>query len=162
MARSLDDPDLDDDDKQLLESVKSHGWHVLGIMADEAGPAFAFTVGITTSFQHPELLIVGLEIAPMHRLLNALGEEIRAGRRYAPGEVVSDLLEGSFDCVTVKVERTHYPEWLGYARWYHQGDEFEVLQVVWPDKSNVLPTTPNAPSWLTDMQPVLGSLALRN
>jgi hypothetical protein len=161
MPRSLSDPDLDDDDRRLLESVRDHGWHVLGILEEGESPAFAFTVGLTTSFGHPELLIAGLEIKVMHSLLNALGETIRAGRGYMAGERISDLVDG-FDCLTINVDRAHYPEWLGYARWYHRGDAFEVLQVLWPDKQNVLPPSPDAPEWLTVLQPVLGRVTLPN
>jgi hypothetical protein len=50
----------DDHERKALADVQNHGWHVLKVMEDDRGPAFAYTVGLYHSFRHPELIIVGL------------------------------------------------------------------------------------------------------
>lgn len=155
MTRTLEDPDLDDGDRRLLVDVRDRGWHVLNILEDGEEPGWSFTVGLATTFQHPELVVVGLKLELMHLLLNNLAETIREGRRYTPGETITDLLE-DYSCKVIKVDRAHYHEWLGYACWYHQGDDFDALQVVWPDTNHVLPTDPAAPAALIRGQPLLG------
>jgi len=156
VTRTLADPDLDSSDRRLLTSVRDHGWHVMGILEDGDEPGWSFTIGLTTSFQHPELVIVGLKTELTHVLLNNLGETIREGRRYSPGDSVEDLLDG-YRCEVIKVDRARYHDWLGYARWYYRGDEFEALQIVWPDRDHVFPTATGAPAALVRMQPLLGS-----
>jgi uncharacterized protein DUF4262 len=46
---------LDDHERKAVADVKKHGWHVLKVLEDDRGPAFAYTVGLYHSFGHPEL-----------------------------------------------------------------------------------------------------------
>lgn len=50
----------DEHERKALADVQQHGWHVLKVMEDNEGPAFAYTVGLYHSFGHPELIVVGL------------------------------------------------------------------------------------------------------
>ena len=54
-----------------------------------------------------------------------------------------------------KVEPRHYREYLGYARWFYQGDDFPILQCVWPDKAHHYPWHPDTSELFRQRQPVL-------
>lgn len=41
------------------------------------------------------------------------------------------------------MDKRRYREYLGYARWFYDGDGFDVLQIVWPDKQASFPGEPN-------------------
>ena len=142
-------------DRKVLTDIREHGWHVVKVF-DEEEPeyGFAFTVGLPTTFGHPELLVVGMRLELMHVLLNNLGEELRGGRRFEAGMEHDGVLEG-FRCCFREVSRDWYRDYLGYACWYHQGDAFEVLQLVWPDLENRLPWHPAATQAFRAQQPVL-------
>lgn len=64
-------------DAELLNNLKEIGWYVVLTPEDEEGPSFAFTIGLYHSFQHPEVLILGLGIKTMHELVNNIGSEVR-------------------------------------------------------------------------------------
>src|SRR5262245_45766894 len=69
----------DSSDEKLLHDVRVHGWHVVAIAEDEAGPGFAFTVGLYLRTLRPEILIMGVPPDPSMRVLNAIGEFLIAG-----------------------------------------------------------------------------------
>jgi hypothetical protein len=154
MVRTLDDAE-DESERKVITDVAEFGWHVVQILEDDEGPAFAFTIGLGTTFGHPELLMIGQSLKLMHIVLNNLGHDIRAGKRFAHGDTSTDILE-DFTCAFVRVSKRQYRDWLGFARWYYRGDEFETLQVVWPDKSNHLPWDDGVVSGMSERQPVLG------
>ena len=46
---------------------------------DDAGPGFAFTVGLYLRTLQPETLIMGVPFEPSGRVLNAIGDYLMAG-----------------------------------------------------------------------------------
>lgn len=63
-------------DKKLLSDIDSHGWHVLKIMDDDNGSSFCYSVGLFKTFNHPEIIIIGLKPDLAHTLINNIGEDI--------------------------------------------------------------------------------------
>jgi hypothetical protein len=141
-------------DAQLRADIEAYGWHVIKVYEDEEGPGFAFTIGLFQQFVHPELIVFGLPLDTMHLMLNAAGEAVRAGRTYAPGKDYDDILEG-YSCTFRPVPRRQYKEYLGYARWYYQGDNFPALQLIWPDREHRYPWATPSDDWIRTAQPVL-------
>ncbi len=145
-------------DEKILHDFEVFGWHVVKVVGDSIGPAFAFTIGLSRRFGHPELIMFGLPLDVMHSVLNLAGDAIKAGRRYEQGAVASELLEGH-SCRLLPFPRAAYRDFLGYACWFYQGDEFEALQCVWPDRAGRYPWARDAPAEFKAQQPVLGAYA---
>ena len=144
----------DDHDRKLLADVQQHGWHVLGVEADDEGPGFAYSIGLFHTFRHAEIIVFGLAVKVMHPIINAIGEQVRKGSPFEHLDEAGDVLEGYNVCFRT-VERKHYREYLGYARWFYQGDDFPVLQCVWPDKQHRYPWHPDFNENLASRQPRL-------
>jgi hypothetical protein len=49
----------------------------------------------------------------------------------------------------------HYRDYFGYARWFYHGDDFPVLQCVWPDRQHRYPWHPACHESARQRQPVL-------
>jgi hypothetical protein len=145
---------MDPGDAQVHADIATYGWHVIEVAEDDEGPGFAFTIGLYRRFQHPELIVFGLALDTMHLMLNAAGEAVRAGRTYAAGQNYEDVLEG-YACTFRPVPSRHYEAFLGYARWYYEGDDFPTLQLVWPDREHRYPWAAPTDAWIRDAQPVL-------
>lgn len=128
----------DDSDRKLLADVAQHGWHIVGVNADEHGPDFAFSVGIFHTLAHPEILIMGLRHKIAAQLINLIGDAIREGQRYEAGGRYDDIADG-YPLAFVTMDPRYYREYLGYALWFYRTLDFPVLQCVWPDKSGILP-----------------------
>jgi hypothetical protein len=144
----------DEHDRKLLADVERHGWHVLGIEEDEEGPGFAYSVGMYRSFGHPEVIVFGLPVRVMHQIINTVGEAARSGERFEHLDESGDVLDG-YNVAFRTVERRHYREYLGYARWFYRGDDFPALQCVWPDRQHRYPWHAEAGPDFARRQPVL-------
>src|SRR5215207_11466116 len=91
--RDLPKP-TDEQDEQLLASIEQPGWHVIGIEEDGEGPAFAYSIGLFHSFNHPEVIAFGLPVRVMHGVINGIGEAVRSDQRFDHLDEASDILEG--------------------------------------------------------------------
>jgi hypothetical protein len=127
-----------DADRKLLTDVRAGGWHVVLIPGDAETPGWAFTIGLYANFDHPEIVVFGLPRHVAHPLLNEIGEQVKAGQRFESDQLSGGLLEG-VDCTFRLVRESWYPPFLGYANWFHQGTNYPVLQLIWPDKEQHFP-----------------------
>jgi hypothetical protein len=91
----------------------------------------------------------------MHKIINGIGEQIRTGEHFEHLHESSDTLE-DYTVFFRKFEKKHYREYLGYARWFYQGNNFPALQCVWPDAAHRYPWHPDFNQNLVGRQPVFG------
>ncbi len=147
---------LDDADLRVLADVADEGWHTRVVPADAEGPGHAFTVGLLRTFDHPELIAVGLPPPELPRTVNRLAERIRRGERFGEGDRADDVLEGR-PVAFRRVAQRHVHAWLGDAVWYHGSARFPVLQAVWPDEAGRFPWEPWFDRRLRERQPILAA-----
>jgi hypothetical protein len=145
----------DASDQKLLDDVRDFGWHCISVFGDDEHEPFTYSIGLFHTYGHPELLIYGLPRKVAHAVLNIAAEAAAKGRPLNLSEPTNELLEG-YPCVFVPVPPSEYPEHVGFARWYYEGDNFPVQQVVWPSKSGLFPWHPEATLEFRSKQPVLG------
>ena len=145
---------LNEHDKSVLQRREAHGWFVNMIAGDAEGPGFAYSFGLYEEFQHPEIIIFGLDSATMHGIINVAGEQVRKGARYREGDVTGDLLEG-YNCAFRQVNPLQYRETCSWAVWFYGNSEFPVLQLFWPDKRNRFPWDDGFTESLRSLQPDL-------
>ncbi|WP_214404048.1 DUF4262 domain-containing protein [Pseudonocardia lacus] len=69
------------------ETIRRHGWALQAVDGDEDGPPYVYTVGLS-GYGHPELIVFATAQAAAARLLNELGELVRAGRTLVAGQRV--------------------------------------------------------------------------
>jgi hypothetical protein len=145
---------LDASDLRVIADVAQSGLHVVRGASTGAAPAFAFTIGLFRTFDHPEVAIFGLVPDALEAALRTVGERVRAGERFDEGDVVDGVVDGRAVAFRRIVPR-HYPPYLGYAVWYHGGARFPALQATWADREGHFPWERWFPRDLRDLQPVL-------
>lgn len=64
-------------------------------------------------------------------------------------------------CQIGAVHISHYQELFGWSRWYYQGNNFEALQLIYPDTSGNWPWEANASQWFKKWQRDLSKPMLR-
>lgn len=78
---------LDEVRFDLHGRIERHGWAVQYVAEESIGRSWAYTIGLAAGFDHPELVVVGLEPEPAGGLLNVLGDMIRDGTRFDAGHL---------------------------------------------------------------------------
>jgi len=140
--------------RQVYDDIQSHGWHVVLVQNNERTSGWAFSIGLHATFDHPEIVIFGLPKRIMHIIVNDIGEAVRNGQRFTPGQSSDAFLEG-YECRFESVCTRWYRPFLGYAVWFYDGVRFPVLQCVWPDKEQLWPWDPASTADWSTIQPVL-------
>lgn len=142
------------DDAKLLADVEEYGWHVVNILEKDDTPGWAFSVGLHENFNHPEIVVFGLNVDVMHSMINAIGDDVREGKTFAIDELYPELIE-SYSCTFKPVNQVWYYDFLGYANWFYQNRDYSALQCIWPDRNGRFPWEPEFnPNWLW-AQPLL-------
>src|SRR5277367_4760621 len=104
MTRNLEhDAGLSAPDAKVLADIQSYGWHVTKVFRSgtEPGPEWAFSIGLFHSYCHPEVVIFGLKLDVCLALVNEIGRQVKAGKKYDVdreyGDILSDPYNVCFD-----------------------------------------------------------------
>jgi hypothetical protein len=154
MPRHSTDLGLSDHDKSVLQRREEHGWFVNMIAGDSDGPGFAYSFGLYQEFQHPEIIVFGLDSAIMHAIINDAGDQIRKGARFREGDVTGELLRG-YNCAFRQVNTLQYHDTCSWAVWFYGNSDFPVLQLFWPDKKGRFPWDEDFTDSMRELQPDL-------
>ena len=138
MPRTSHDPELDPHERKCVQDVEEHGLHVLNVLPGQDTPGWSYSVGLWRSYGHPEVVVFGLDDRVGHLLLNTIAGEIRAGRPFRADGEYDSVLEG-YRCAFKPVATVWYGPFFGWASWFYRGDDYPVLQCVWPDKEHHWP-----------------------
>ena len=149
----------DEIDLRVRADIERLGWHVVIVPPERDAPGWAHSIGLVERYGHPELLVFGSEPRQLGALVNALGERVRGGRRFAAGEEAHGVLaELPF------AFRAVAPRWsnvfLGNAAWHYQREDFPVLQGFWPDRDGRFPWDPTCAAAVAAEQPQLAHAEL--
>jgi hypothetical protein len=130
--------------------IQSGSFNVAALLADETGCDWAYSIGLHHNFNHPELLVVGLDASIAGAVIEVLGEEIARGRHLGAGETLR--LDGGMYLHIRSVD----PLWLSRGDWFELGRAVleswghrwpETLQLVWSDADGEFPAIPGDPIW---------------
>jgi len=134
------------------QAVRVQGWAMASVRTTTRRAGFSYTIGLTRHHGHPELLASGLTGPEAGGLLTELARQVRAGRRFASGDVLSPAGAHRLQLVGVAD-----PAQLTHAQAIYAGPAGPVpaLQVVWSDADGHWPWQPGWPGRASD-QPLFG------
>lgn len=145
---------MDERDQKALNDIEEFGCHVLNVMEGEDEPSFTYTIGINKKQSKPDVVIFGLKTDLAHSMANNYKSRLLQGEIFLPGKFYADFL-GDFDVCFVKVAKKYFEEYFGWGLWFYDGDDFEVLQMVWPTTDGVWPWDDEKTDFYKWAQPIL-------
>jgi len=145
---------LDEGEQNFVEQIRRHGWFGTHVFADDEGPGFSYTTGFWLRFQFPELIVFSMSRQTAHDTFWHMYRELEAGRRFPIGEPTDAVFE-NLAAVLLPVSERQYRPHLGWSRWFYAGDDFQCLQLVWPDRGGRFPWSPGFSEGLRAAQPDL-------
>jgi hypothetical protein len=139
-ATRLDTPldELDDAERNFVDGIRQHGWMQTQALDEGDKPGFCFTTGFEASIGHPEILAFKIDRKVANEIFWVLYRCAQNGKP-VPRAVRTGGILPKDDAYVFPVARRHYSNYLGWSRWFYRGDDFECLQVVWPDEAGVFP-----------------------
>ena len=116
-------------DAQTLDYVRRYGYAIIAV--PDGAPSFAYTLGLSVTWDHPEILVSAPQ--PLGgQLLERAGDAVRRGLRCMPGTLVELLGPGRVPVQYCPLLPAHTAK-LGHAlRLLHRPD-VPALQLVYPD-----------------------------
>jgi len=129
---------LDNFQLRTIVHVTQYGWSVVLIPATDAGPGWAYTIGLWHSHDSPELAMFGGDVYEMEEILNTLGRQAAEGRAPGDGERREDVLRG-WPVVFRAAGPLWYEAAFGGALAFYRRTPIPFLQVVWPDPRGLFP-----------------------
>jgi len=132
--------DLSGRDEKTISNVEKYGCEVIQVTKSGAGPGWSYTLGVYDTCGQPEIIVVGLIEKTAHVLLNEAAKSLRNGVDLTTGRH-RDMI-GDVECEFRSVDPKWMKHLMGWATWYYSGENFPVLQAVYPDRKNVFPEEP--------------------
>ena len=114
--------------------IESVGWSLTSVDGGPGGTSWTYTVGLTLSFGHPELVVTGVRHDMAGGLLDLLSELVSEGDRFDDATEF-DVGRGSLRFVSVHPAQLK-PTFANWVRYYDARTpppELRGLQVVVPD-----------------------------
>ncbi len=147
---------LKPDEKKLVDGVMTYGCHIIQVRAENTIPGWSYTIGLFEMLHQPEIIAIGLKESLAHSVLNEVARRFKGGARFDEGHRESELV-ANVECEFRRVEKRWLRQAMGYAIWFYGGDDFPVLQCIYPDLSNVFPWEEAFDSSWRGNQPLLFS-----
>jgi hypothetical protein len=142
-------------DKELQRNIELYGLQVQHVLEDDIGPGFSYSVGLFKSYGHAEIIMIGLKQQLAHTLINNMAHDIKGGKVFSPFTFEADILD-NFNCYIVEVNKLNYNTYVGQAQNYYEGDNFQLLQCIYPTVKGIYPWEDEWPESIKDLQPILG------
>ena len=156
MSDVFPERDMDHDDK-IAWVVETNGWcaEPVAAMEDPPTPGYTYTIGFETSYDHPEVVIFGLQPVMARGLIEMLAVHIDAGGVIPDGMFVG-LLDNDLPAAMLPVDMEEHAALFAGATRFHGRDDYRVCQFVWPDRNGKMPWDEGYDNRLRLAQPVIG------
>lgn len=115
MCMMCDGASPEEVDQWMEATIARAGWAIIRV-GDDHVVDWAYTVGLVDGFDHPELIVVGMDAGAL-RALDEIGERVRAGERFGPTSVV-EIGEHLFPLGPVDPEQFVHEVFNGWTSYY--------------------------------------------
>jgi hypothetical protein len=124
----------------------------------DSEPPFTYSVGLFANYNHPELILFGLNNAGA--IINEIRDHVATGRKFADGDIADDIMANDYKVCFWKVPLMAYPAYLGRALWFYDKcpTVFPCLQVIWQDVNRRFPWDADCEPYMKDDQPLLKNM----
>lgn len=147
MCIMCDGASLDECRFNIHRIIDRYGWFIQYVEVAPVTRAWAYTIGLSAGFEHPELIITGVDPETAARALNGIGEMICAGERFTPDHCLVDPVGIHTHLSAVHprhFERGVFAAWVDYYDCLAAHPTAEALEVVLPGRKALL-TSPWSP-----------------
>jgi len=124
----------------LRNDIATYGWHSLHIFPDnEDQDRFTYTIGLSESYNGPEVAIFGLDRERSHELLGICAKLLSEDEKIKTGCLDDRFLKGGYKVIFREIIKEAFPEYLGTAVRYFGSQDFRAVVMFLPDAEGKFP-----------------------
>jgi hypothetical protein len=146
-------------DAKFLEIIDRYGWHVMSVApradSQDKQEWFSYSTGLFMRFGHPEIILCGLDADIAIRIINAIGNAVKSGRKFDLDTDYRDIFANDVKCCFRAVHLSQYSDYVCWTQWFYERDVFPVWQCFWPDKAGNYPWESACHPEVAELQPCL-------
>lgn len=122
--------------EDLRKDITEYGFVPQAVGGNGEQPGFLYTIGLTTTWNHPELYVVGLNPEQAYDIVAGLVDRISEGERFDTPAYVDDVL--NVPIAVRPLGQKDVDDNSGIAQ-DTLGRTISALQVYWPDREGLMP-----------------------
>lgn len=143
---------------ELLEQTKLNiskfGLQVIMVDSTNYSPSFAYSIGLTKTYNHPEIICFGLPNDLSHEIINDVAELVKNGEIIESRKNYSNIFINS-RAMFLEIDKRNISDYFGAGLNYYDNEEFNALQLVWTDRNDKFPWEENFEEEFLYRQPLL-------
>lgn len=140
--------------EQTKLNIEKFGLHVIMVSSTNYLPSFAYSIGLTRTYNHPEIICFGLPNSLGHEIINDVTEIIKGGKIIESGKVYPEIFKDS-RATFLKVDKRSIKDYFGAALNYYINEDFNAFQLIWTDRNDKFPWEDNFEEEFSYKQPLL-------
>jgi hypothetical protein len=122
----------------LHASIEEFRWAIQGVEPGPHTPPWAYTIGLSSRFDHPELIVVGVDLEVAAGFMNSMGTRIGDGERFRAGDVIVGSRGQHYHLEAVHPEHFTNGTFAVWEEYYEALGEAipatHAIEIVWPKK----------------------------
>ena len=143
--------------RKTEENIEKYGLAVQHVFNNQNKNQFSYSIGLYRTYQHPEIIIIGLRHELTQVIINNLAYHIKNGKKYEANSWSSDVLD-NFECYFIEVEEINYDDYVGGDIRIYGGKNFPLLQCLYPTTDGIYPWQEEWSQSSEALQPLLGPI----
>ena len=125
-------------ESETQKNIDKYGLQVIAVEASDYLPSFVYSIGLTETYKHPEIICFGLSPQLGMNIINDVADLIKNGEIIEIGKVYHNIFKET-PATFVKVDNRNIVDYFGVAIRHYQNNPFEALQLVWSDRNGKFP-----------------------
>lgn len=125
------------------------------VSADPPMAGYTYTIGLPAHAEFPDVVVFGLRPVAAKGLLGLVVDVRRGGAEIPLDVELVGLLDNDLRCRFASVDVGRWSGLFTTAEAWYRGDEFEMVQLVYPDRNGFLPDEEGFDQRMRFAQPLL-------
>ena len=143
--------------------IETNGWALEPVAArrdtDPVMPGYAYSIGMPAAVDFPETVVFGLTPAAANGLVTLVADARRGGTEIPLDVELVGLLDNELRCRFAPVDLVRWGALFTTATAWYRGDDYDVVQLLFPDRNGFLPYESGYETRMRLAQPVVGTVS---
>ena len=112
--------------ERTKQDIAQFGLQVISVTSTDYLPSFSYSIGLTQTYQHPEIICFGLPSSLGHEIINDIASMLKNGTIFEEGKMYTDIFQDS-RATFLSVDASNLEYYFGAGLNYYQDKAFEAL-----------------------------------